>query len=109
MNESGYLRPMLQPGQTLLHPAGTFFISIVYLLSAGLPACHTPKAQNCLSPTGDDSVRVILIKDIHHTLASIKGLPKEDGIFINQQKFVFFAPLCYEYLFPARKILLNLH
>jgi hypothetical protein len=36
-------------------------------------------AQNCLSPTGDSSVRVFLIKDIRHTLASINGLPKEEG------------------------------
>jgi hypothetical protein len=34
--------------------------------------------QNCLSPTGDGSVRVFLIKDIRHTLASINGLPKEE-------------------------------
>jgi len=32
-----------------------------------------------LSPTGDGSVRVILIKDIRHALASINGLPKEEG------------------------------
>jgi hypothetical protein len=68
---------MLQPGQTLLHPASTFFISIfASFLQAHLPA--TPqKAQNCVSATGNGSVRVFLIKDIRHALASINGLPKE--------------------------------
>jgi hypothetical protein len=62
---------MLQPGQILLHPANTFFISIFCLLSAGALACCTQKAQNCLSAIGDGSVRVFLIRDIRHALASI--------------------------------------
>ena len=76
MNESGYLRPMLQPGQTLLHPASTFFISIL----ASFLQDQLPATPNCLFPTGDGSARVILIKDIRHALASINGLPKEEGI-----------------------------
>jgi len=38
INESGYLRPMLQPGQILLHPASTFFISIF----ASFHQAHSP-------------------------------------------------------------------
>jgi hypothetical protein len=32
-----------------------------------------------LFPTGDGSVRVFLIKVVRHALASINGLPKEEG------------------------------
>jgi len=56
-----------------------FFHFHLALISAGSLACHTPKAQNCMSPTGDGYVRVFLLKDFRHALASINGLPKEEG------------------------------
>jgi hypothetical protein len=84
MNESGYLRPMLQPGQTLLHPASTFFISIV----ASFLQAHLPATPHCLFPTGDGSVRVILLKNIRHS--SIKGLSKEEGtLYIMPERLLY--------------------
>jgi hypothetical protein len=83
---------MLHPGQTLLHPASTFFISIFCLLSTGSLTCHTPKAQNYVSPTGYGSVRVFLIKDIRHALASINGLPKEEGtLYIMPDRLLYIS------------------
>jgi len=76
----------------LLHPASTFFISIFCLLSAGSLTCHTQKAKNCVSPTGNGSVRVFLIKDILHALASINGLPKEEGtLYIMPDRLPFIS------------------
>jgi len=93
MKESGYLRPMWQPGQTLLHPASTFFHFHLCLLSAGALACYTPKTQNCLSPTGNGSLLVILIKDIRHPLASINRLPKEEGTMYIMSDRLFYICL----------------